>query len=182
MKKNIIIIVVICVFFLLIMSLSWFKSDKAEIKQALLTYGFSEVEKNSYYTYVLDGSYDDYIYDGSKYKVLNFNMENFTLSESFMENVDDVDFTYSANFEYGYDTVDYSARYTYKQSNIIINGNYNINDKSFSCNPEISYGADLTQVKNDLCDELKIYVSDFYSISSSIFDENEINIIKNNRE
>lgn len=180
MKKSIIIsCICLTIIIILVILSSLNKTD--EIKKSLLLYGFEASSDELVYNKNLsDSSYDDYIEFKDPFDNLTFNMDTYELNRNIMFDMEGIDVTYNFTCNYINEEVSFIARYTYDESNTILNGM--LSDDDFTCNGEVSYLMNNNDVKKELCLDINKKILDTNDICFNIFNEKALSKIKEKTE
>lgn len=191
MNKKTIIISISIVLLLLIMILLIPKMLKKEPQTQIIKYitNLKFTNSDNSYLYskqVSEDNLDEYTKKvenniNSEYEILYFNINTYQLTKDEMTYDDGINKNFTPTYDYTNNDLTYTYRVNYDDINILIEGKYNIRTKEFICTPTFSYGIDIENSQEAICNKVKFDIETFeYETKTIIENHKIIDYIKNN--
>lgn len=163
-----ILIIVLIVFIILVLLRFIMREDKSDkIGNYLISKGFVKEEDSTLYhkqvSNITRDEYDNKINnkENSSYEMLYFNTYNYHFIKDKMTYEDDISKSFNPTYNYQDNTLTYIYRINLYNTNIIIEGSYDIDTEEFTCNPTFASEIDIDNAENDICNSIKYEVIDF---------------------
>ncbi|MBE6138369.1 MAG: hypothetical protein E7173_01320 [Firmicutes bacterium] len=179
-KYIILLIIVIVVAALLVIASSMGDSNYKSIEKYLKYIGFTKYEDTNLYLRQ-ESEYDADKHEAnvkkgvsSEYTMLSFNIEDYHLTKDRNVYKDLVNTSYVLTYNYNTGNVDYNYRINFQNSNVLIEGIFDVQRQQFKCNPTFSYQLDLPKVQQIMCKQIKYEVDIFVKEAQEMIDIEKI--------
>ena len=187
-KKNIIIISAITLLLtILTIIINITDNNKNVLPKYLKSVGFKEIKDTTLYkkqiSKINEEEHNSNIENNikSEYEIHYFNIDTFEYTKNKITYNDNITKDYTPTYSYKDNKINYIYRVYYENANIIFEGQYNLKNKRFTCEPTFHYQVNINDIKEDICNKLKLESEIFSSeISIVIEDPKALNYIKNN--
>lgn len=179
-KKIIIITSIIALLLILILIISLFKNPQTEIIEYLQSIEFvNENTTNLYSKQISNNTLEQHNKNienniESEYEILYFNTDTYELTKNKIAYKDEITKDFTPTYNYKNNKLNYIYRINYNNTNIIMEGTYNINNKTFTCIPTFSYQIDIEKSKKDICNKIKLEVELFSYETQTLFDNPQL--------
>lgn len=187
-KKKIIILSVITLLlltFTIIINLT--DNNKNVLPKYLKSIGFTNLESTTLYqkqiSKITEEEHNNNIENNTKseYEIQYFNIDTFEYTKNKITYNDNITKDYTPTYNYKDNKISYIYRVYYQNTNIIFEGQYNLKNKRFTCEPTFHYQVNIENLENDICNKLKIEAEIFSNeISTLIEDPKALKYINNN--
>lgn len=169
-KKNKIIIAVIAVILLVIALIIYFSSDKTVNKKIIKNFtdiGFVNHSNSFLYSKQLSNinleQHNNNVKNKieSTYEILYFNSNTYELTKDKISYNNGITKNFTPTYDYTNRKVIYNYRINFNNTNILVEGSFDNETKTFVCNSNFAYNIDMTESKQDICNKLKIEIENF---------------------
>lgn len=166
-KRKIIIGIAITAIIILIINLSNSLDQPPTIQNYLKNKGFTNEEESVlYYKQLSEMGKDEFNIKkrnkiNATYEVLIFNTNKKQLSKNKLSYENGIFETFIPNYDYTSQILKYTDRIVYNNTNIIIEGTYNMKNSKFICENKYSYNFNIEEGKDTLCNKIKYDIEDF---------------------
>jgi uridine kinase len=144
-----------------------YKKPLDRIKNNLISLGFTPEEDNIiYYKQLSDLSESEYNINknqniDSTFDILYFNTSIFELTETKLEYSSEVSTSFIPVYNYQNNSLKYNYRITYNSTTVIYEGEYDLDDKTLTCNNIYAHDINLPTNENNICEEVKTNIDNF---------------------
>jgi len=117
----------------------------------------------------------------SEYEMQYFNTNTFEYTKDKISYNNNITKYYTPTYNYRDNKITYIYKINYQNANIIVKGEYNLNNKKFICEPTFYYQMNIEKVKDNICNKIKLETEIFSNeITTLIENPKALNHIKNN--
>lgn len=160
------------------------KNPEDKVFEYLLNKGFSLDMGTLYIKQNSENSMEDYELDKSQgidsnYELLYFNKDTYILTMDRTEYSEGIVKSFNPSYNYTNNYLTYNYRITINNTNVLIEGEYDKNNDTFSCNPVFSYDIEINSSIDDVCFKLEYDLKEFYYEAITLVDNAKIlNLMK----
>lgn len=163
-KKNkikIIIIIIITIIIATILILNLTQNKDKQIINYLKALNFTSDENSYFYSkQISQNSLEEHNNNiknniESEYEILYFNTNIYTLTKNKISYNDGITKDFTPIYNYTNDKMTYTYRINLNNTNIIMEGIYDIETKEFTCNVSFAYQIDIEKSKDEICNKVK---------------------------
>ena len=179
------IVIVVAIVLVLVLFFNRDKNEDNKIVKYLIKADFASYNDTSLYKkqiseYNLE-QYNKGVDDNidSEYEVMYFNIDTYRLTKDKISYSDGITKNFTPEFDYMNDKLSYTYRINFSNTNVIIEGIYNIKTNEFTCEPTFVYQFEFESSKEDICNKVKLDVEDFeYEVKQLIPNVDLLNYMK----
>ena len=105
----------------------------------------------------------------SEYEILYFNINTYQLTKDKISYSDGITKNFTPTLDYTNNNLRYTYRISLDNTNVIMEGSFNMDTEEFTCTPSFSYQIDIENSKKDICNKIKYDVESFNIKALKIF-------------